>query len=226
MGCGAGRGRRGGGACGRYDPAVGRFVVFEGGEGSGKSTQARILAERWGALLTFEPGDTEVGRRLREILLSPDTGELDERAEALLMAADRAHHVATVVNPALLRGRDVVCDRYVGSSIAYQGHGRGLDPHHVAALSAFATDGLRPDVVVLLEVHEEVAAERLAAAGKPDRMEAAGDDFHRRVAEGYRVQAAADPERWVIVDGSGSVEEVADRVADAIETRGMGRAAG
>ncbi|MCB0978610.1 MAG: dTMP kinase [Acidimicrobiales bacterium] len=205
---------------------MGRFVVFEGGEGSGKSTQARLLAERWGALLTFEPGDTEVGRRLREILLSPETGELDERAEALLMAADRAHHVATVVNPALLRGRDVVCDRYVGSSIAYQGYGRGLDPHHVAALSAFATDGLRPDVVVLLEVPEEIAAERLAAAGKPDRMEAAGDEFHRRVAEGYRLQAAADPERWVVVDGSGSVEEVAARVVEAIEARGMGRADG
>lgn len=193
-------------------------MVFEGGEGSGKSTQARRLAERWGALLTFEPGDTEVGRRLREILLSPETGDLDVRAEALLMAADRAHHVATVVNPALLRGRDVVCDRYVGSSVAYQGHGRGLDPHHVAALSAFATDGLRPDAVVLLEVPEDVAAERLAAAGTPDRLEAAGVEFHRRVAEGYRAQAAADPARWVTVDGTGSLDDVAARVDAALAT--------
>lgn len=191
-------------------------MVFEGGEGSGKSTQARLLAERWGALLTFEPGDTEVGRRLREILLSPDTGDLDVRAEALLMAADRAHHVSTVVRPALLRGRDVVCDRYVGSSVAYQGHGRGLDPHHVAALSAFATDDLRPDVVVLLEVPPEVAAERLAAAGTPDRLEAAGAEFHRRVAEGYRVQAAADPARWITVDGRGSLDEVAARIDAAL----------
>jgi dTMP kinase len=195
---------------------MGRFVVFEGGEGSGKSTQARVLAERWGALLTFEPGDSAVGQRLREILLSPETGDLDVRAEALLMAADRAHHVATVIRPALLRGRDVVCDRYVGSSVAYQGHGRGLDPHHVAALSAFATDDLRPDVVVLLEVPEAVAAERLAAAGTPDRLEAAGAEFHRRVAEGYRVQAAADPNRWITVDGDGPIDEVAARVDAAL----------
>lgn len=198
---------------------MGRFVVFEGGEGSGKSTQARLLAERWGALLTFEPGDSEVGRRLRDILLSPETGDLDARAEALLMAADRAHHVATVIGPALLRGRDVVCDRYVGSSIAYQGHGRGLDPHHVAALSAFATDDLKPDVVVLLEVPEAVAAERLAAGGAPDRLEAAGVEFHRRVADGYRRQAAADPDRWVVVDGDGSADEVAGRVASALADR-------
>ena len=105
---------------------MGRFVVFEGGEGSGKSTQARLLAERWGALLTFEPGATELGARLRKILLDPATTDLDPRAEALLMAADRAHHVATTIRPALLRGRDVVCDRYVGSSLAYQGYARGL----------------------------------------------------------------------------------------------------
>ena len=130
---------------------MGRFVVFEGGEASGKSTQARLLAERWGADLTFEPGDTEVGARLRAILLDPANEDLDPRAEALLMAADRAHHVATRIRPALLRGRDVVCDRYVGSSIAYQGHGRGLPVDEIAALSAFAVDGLVPDLVVLLE---------------------------------------------------------------------------
>ena len=131
---------------------MGRFVVFEGGEGSGKSTQARLLAERWGALLTFEPGATELGARLRKILLDPATTDLDPRAEALLMAADRAHHVATTIRPALLRGRDVVCDRYVGSSLAYQGYARGLGVEEVAELSAFATEGLVPDLVVLLEV--------------------------------------------------------------------------
>ena len=192
--------------------------MFEGGEGSGKSTQAKLLAERWDALLTFEPGDTEVGRRLREILLDPATGDLDDRAEALLMAADRAQHVATVIRPALMRGRDVVCDRYSGSSIAYQGYGRGLDPHHVAALSAFAGEGLRPDLVVLLEVPAEVADERLAATGAPDRMESAGADFHRRVADGFRSQAAADPDRWVVVDGSGTVEEVSVRVLSAVDS--------
>jgi len=194
---------------------VGRFVVFEGGEGSGKSTQARLLAERWGALLTHEPGDTPVGARLRELLLDPATDHLDPRAEALLMAADRAHHVATVIRPALERGRDVVCDRYVGSSVAYQGYGRELGPDAVAELSAFAIDGLVPDLVVLLVVADAVAAERLAAAGAPDKLEAAGDAFHRRVAEGYRDLAAADPGRWVVVDGGGEVDEVAARI-DAV----------
>lgn len=194
---------------------MGRFVVFEGGEGSGKSTQARLLAERWGALLTHEPGDTPVGARLRELLLDPSTDHLDPRAEALLMAADRAHHVATVIRPALERGRDVVCDRYVGSSVAYQGYGRELGPDAVAELSAFAIDGLVPDLVVLLVVADAVAAERLAAAGTPDKLEAAGDAFHRRVAEGYRDLAAADPGRWVVVDGGGEVDEVAARI-DAV----------
>lgn len=198
---------------------MGRFVVFEGGEGSGKSTQARLLAERWGADLTFEPGDTEVGARLRALLLDPATEDLDPRAEALLMAADRAHHVATRIRPALNRGRDVVCDRFVGSSIAYQGYGRGLGAEPVAALSAFATDGLTPDLVVLLSVPAEVAGERLAAAGTPDRLEAAGDEFHRLVGEGYLAQAAADPDRWVVVSGTGTIDEVAARVAEAIDAR-------
>lgn len=194
-------------------------MVFEGGEGSGKSTQARLLADRWGAVFTCEPGGTDVGIRLREILLSPETGDLDVRAEALLMAADRAHHVATKIRPALNRGRDVVCDRFVGSSIAYQGHGRGLGVEAVVALSAFATDGLIPDLVVLMVVPADEAGTRLAAAGKPDRLEAAGDEFHQRVAEGYAMQAAHDPDRWVPVDGSGSVDEVAERVRQAVEQR-------
>ena len=198
---------------------MGRFVVFEGGEGSGKSTQARLLAERWGALLTFEPGGTEVGQRLREILLSPETGDLDPRAEALLMAADRAHHVATLIRPALNRGKDVVCDRFVGSSLAYQGYGRDLGIDQVQALSTFATDGLVPDLVVLLVVPPEVAGVRLAAAGKPDRLEAAGEEFHRRVAEAYLMLAAHDPDRWVAVDGSGTVDEVEARVLEAVEAK-------
>ncbi len=198
---------------------MGRFVVFEGGEASGKSTQAALLAQRWGAELTFEPGDTEVGARLRAILLDPGTGHLDSRAEALLMAADRAHHVATRIRPALMRSRDVVCDRFVGSSIAYQGYGRRLGADEVAALSAFAVDGLMPDLVVLLEVPADVAAARLAGAGALDRMEAAGDEFHRRVAEGYRELAAADPDRWAVVDGTGTVDAVAARVDAAVSAR-------
>ena len=198
---------------------MGRFVVFEGGEGSGKSTQARRLAERWGALFTFEPGGTEVGQRLREILLSPDMEDLDPRAEALLMAADRAHHVATTIRPALNRGKDVVCDRFVGSSLAYQGHARGLGIEEVRSMSAFATDGLLPDLVLLMVVPPEEAGARLAAAGKPDRLEAAGDEFHRKVAEAYLILAAHDPDRWVVIDGSGSVDEVEARVQEAVEAR-------
>ena len=194
-------------------------MVFEGGEGSGKSTQARLLAERWGADLTFEPGDTPVGARLRTILLDPATGELDPRAEALLMAADRAHHVATRILPALHRGRDVVCDRFVGSSIAYQGYGRGLGAQEVEALSVFATDGLQPDLVVLLQVPADVATKRVADAGGLDRMEAAGAEFHRRVDEGYTALAAEDPHRWVVVDGSGTIDEVRARVDAAVDAR-------
>ena len=194
-------------------------MVFEGGEGSGKSTQARLLADRWGAELTFEPGDTPLGVQLRAILLDPATRDLDPRAEALLMAADRAHHVATRILPALHRGRDVVCDRYVGSSIAYQGYGRDLGAQEVEALSTFATDGLQPDLVVLLQVPPELAAQRLAQAGSLDRMEAAGEEFHRRVAEGYVALAAEDPRRWVVVDGAGTVDEVRDRVDQVVDAR-------
>ena len=174
---------------------MGRFVVFEGGEGCGKSTQARLLAERWGAVFTFEPGGTPVGAQLREILLSPETGDLEPRAEALLMAADRAHHVATKIRPALLRGRDVVCDRFVGSSLAYQGHARGLGIDAVRAMNEFGTDGLVPDLVVLLVVPADVADERMRASGQLDRLEQAGDEFHRKVAEAYQMLAAHDPDR-------------------------------
>lgn len=194
-----------------------RLIAFEGGEGSGKSTQAALLAGRLGALLTHEPGGTEVGARIRAIVLDPDVGsELAVRAEALLMAADRAQHVAEVIRPALDRGQDVVTDRFSGSTLAYQGYARGLSVEELARLSLWATGGLEPDVVVLLDVPPGVAGPRMKP--RPDRMEAAGDDFHRRVAEGYRALAAADSLRWRVVDGTGTVDEVEARVADALET--------
>ncbi len=194
-----------------------KFVVFEGGEGTGKSTQAALLAERLGAVLTREPGGTAVGLRLRDVVLGEATARLSPRAEALLMAADRAQHVAEVVRPALDAGRAVVSDRFTGSTLAYQGHGRGLDGGELAWLSAWAAEGLEPDLVVLLDVDREVAAARRCRPR--DRMEAAGDTFHQRVVEGYRSLAAADPGRWVVVDGSGTVEEVAARVWAAYEGR-------
>lgn len=198
----------------------GRFIVFEGGEGCGKSTQAGLLAAERDALLTRQPGGTELGRRLRRLLLGSESGPVDDtpvddRAEALLMAADRAQHVAEVIEPALAAGRDVVCDRYIGSSIAYQGYGRGLDVDIVRAVSGWAAGGLWPDVVVLLEVTEEVASARLGDAR--DRIEAAGSDFHRRVALGFADQARDEPDIWVVVDGSGTVDEVHERVLDAVD---------
>jgi dTMP kinase len=193
------------------------FVALEGLDAAGKSTQARLLAERLGAVLTREPGGTAIGERIRSLLLDTGTVGLDPRAEALLMAADRAQHVAALVRPALAEGTPVVTDRYLYSSIAYQGYGRGLDPSVVRDLSLFAVDGLLPDVVVLLDLPADVAAKRLA--GRPDRFEVEGDGFRRRVAEGYRALAAADPERWVAVDAVGTVEEVAGRVRAAVRDR-------
>ncbi|MDQ4089474.1 MAG: dTMP kinase [Actinomycetota bacterium] len=192
-----------------------RLIVFEGGEGSGKSTQAALLAARLGAMLTREPGGTDVGRRIRSLVLDPSVGSaLDVRAEALLMAADRAQHVAEVIRPALERGVDVVSDRFTGSTLAYQGYARGLPVSELAGLSSWATGGLEPDVVILLDVPASVAAARMKP--EADRMEAAGDEFHRRVVEGYLALAAGDPERWRVVDGSGGVAEVEALVAKAL----------
>lgn len=196
---------------------TGRFVAFEGGEGTGKSTQARLLAEHLGAVLTREPGGTAIGTTIRSIVLAADDNGLVDRAEALLMAADRAQHVAEVVRPALATGRDVVTDRYLGSSIAYQGFGRGLPVEEVRDLSLWATDGLMPDLVVLL--HVDAAEARARIGHGRDRLENAGDDFHRAVEEGFRTLAAADADRWVVVDGGGTVAEVAERVLAVVTAR-------
>jgi dTMP kinase len=166
------------------------------------------------ALLTHEPGGTEIGRRIRALVLDPGATDLAVRTEALLMAADRAQHVAEVIAPALQQGRDVVTDRFSGSTLAYQGFGRGLPLDELTELSQWAAGGLEPDLVVLLDVPASVAASR--RCGSADRMEAAGDAFHARVVEGYRWLAAADPARWIVVDGTGSVDDVAARVHAAV----------
>lgn len=191
---------------------------MEGGEACGKSTQAARLASVLGAVLTREPGGTALGARLRALLLDPATSGLDPRAEALLMAADRAQHVAEVVAPALSAGRHVVTDRFVGSSLAYQGFGRGLALDDVARLSSFATEGLVADLSVLLVVPPAEARRRLGEAGR-DRFESEPPGFHARVAEGFRASAGADPARWVVVDGTGSPDDVAARVRDAVRER-------
>ncbi len=196
---------------------TGHLIAFEGGEGSGKSTQAARLARRIGALLTHEPGDTPLGAAVRAILLDSTTLDITPRAEALLMAADRAQHVVEVVRPALERGQTVVTDRFSGSSIAYQGHGRQLVAAEVASLSDWATDELWPDLVVLLEVPASVSQQRIGPAR--DRLEAAGEAFHRRVHDGFLVQAIADPERWVVVDGTQSEEAVASAIWEIVSIR-------
>ncbi len=196
---------------------TGHLIAFEGGEGCGKSTQAARLARRIGALLTHEPGDTDLGAAVRAILLDSMQLDITPRAEALLMAADRAQHVDALVRPALELGRTVVTDRFTGSSIAYQGYGRQLPPAEVAALSEWATNGLSPDLVILLEVPASVSAAR--TGGARDRLEAAGAAFHRRVHDGFLQQAIADPDRWAVVDGTGTEDEVADAVWQIVAMR-------
>jgi dTMP kinase len=192
-----------------------RLIAFEGGEGSGKSTQAARLAERLGALLTREPGGTPLGEKIRSVVLDPSNGSVDPRAEALLMAAARAQHVADVIEPALARGETVVTDRYIGSSLAYQGHGHGLSVEELVQLSHWATDGRPADVVVLLTVPADVAADRLRRP--TDRMERLGKKFHRRVNEGFTALADANPDHWLVVDGVGTIDEVAERVNKAYD---------
>jgi len=194
----------------------GVFIAFEGGDGTGKSTQAGLLAE-WlredqghEVVLTREPGATPMGRRLREALLDAGT-HLAPRAETLLFAADRADHVATLVRPALERGAVVITDRYVDSSIAYQGAGRNQDSEEVARLSRWATAGLVPDLTVLLDAEPEIARARLAGDGArdgEDRLEALPEDFHERVRRRFLELARREPHRYLIVDASQSVEEI------------------
>src|SRR5919109_899076 len=181
---------------------MGAFVVLEGGDASGKSTQARLLADRLryrgrDVVETFEPGATEAGAAIRALLLDGD-GPVDPTAEALLLAADRAQEVADVIRPALARGADVVSDRYVPSSLAYQGIGRGLGVDEVEKLNRWATGGLEADLVIVLDVDHAVATSR--RAGPRDRLERAGTEFHAAVRDAYRALAANRD--WVLIDGN------------------------
>jgi dTMP kinase len=192
-----------------------RLIAFEGADASGKSTQARRLGQRLDVEVTFQFGATEIGAAIRRILLDPANDELDDRAEALLIIADNAQHVAEIVGPALAAGRTVVSDRFTASALAYQGYGRGLDLDFLAATMAFATGGLVPDLTVLLDVDVAVARERLGH--RIDRIEGAGAAFHERVRRGYLELAAADPDRWLVIDAAGSVDEVGARVDAAVD---------
>jgi len=193
------------------------FISFEGLDGCGKSTQAALLAEAAAAgghevVPVREPGGTAPGERIRSLLLDPDL-EIDPWAEALLYAAARAQLVAEVIRPALERGATVIADRYVDSSLAYQGCARGLGVDEVLAVNRVATSGLLPDRTVLLVLDTAAAAGR---RGAPDRIEAEGTSFHRRVAEGFDAAARRFPDRIAVVDASGTPEQVAGRVREAV----------
>lgn len=203
--------------------APGLFLTLEGGDGAGKTTQARLL-EEWltergrTVVRTREPGGTDVGVLVRDIVLH-HRGDIAPRAEALLYAADRAHHVATVVRPALERGDVVLQDRYLDSSVAYQGAGRVLDAAEVRDLSLWATGGLLPQLTVLLDLDPRVARARLDADDKPfDRLEAERDDFHVRVREAFLALADAEPERFLVVDAARPAEEIAAVIRARVET--------
>ncbi|WP_344122428.1 dTMP kinase [Streptomyces blastmyceticus] len=226
------------------DPAqapsgTGFFIAFEGGDGAGKSTQVQAVADWIRAkghevVVTREPGATAIGKRLRAILLDVGSAGLSDRAEALLYAADRAEHVASVVRPALERGAVVITDRYIDSSVAYQGAGRDLSPTEIARISRWATDGLVPHLTVLLDVSPETARERFTEA--PDRLESEPAEFHQRVRTGFLTLAASDPARYLVVDAGQEPEAVSTVVrhrldevlplsAHEIETREQARKA-
>ncbi len=195
----------------------GRYIVFEGGEGSGKSTQARRLAGRISAIRTFEPGATPLGIELRSLLLDVDQPPISARAETLLMAADRAQHLATVVEPALARGQHVVSDRSLYSSMAYQGGARGLGLEPVRSINLWAMADRRPDIVIFLDLAPADAHGRLARS--LDRLEQEGLDFHQAVHDSYHTMAAADPDTWVTIDAAGSPDEIEAQIWDAVEGR-------
>lgn len=200
---------------------AGLFITFEGGDGAGKTTQSDILIawlEGQGrtVVTSREPGGTDLGLELREIVLHR-RGEIAPRAEALIYAADRAHNIATKVRPALERGDIVVQDRYLDSSVAYQGAGRVLGGDEVREVSLWATEGLLPDLTILLDLPESLGADRLAdSRTQYDRLEAEKADFHGRVRAGYLELAAAEPERFLVIDARQPVETIAAAVRERV----------
>ncbi len=199
----------------------GLFITLEGGDGSGKSTQSALLTE-WltteghTVVHSREPGGTELGMELRTIILHR-RGHVDPRAEALLYAADRAHNVATRVRPALDRGNIVIQDRYIDSSVAYQGAGRVLDATEVRELSLWAAEGLLPDLTILLDLDPALARDRLSAVRTEyDRLEAEKSDFHERVRNGYLQLAAVEPDRFLVIDATRTARDIAAVIAERV----------
>jgi len=200
--------------------ADGCFIAFEGGEGAGKSTQERLLADSLTSegievVRTREPGGTPAGEAIRTVVLSPQFAGLDERAEALLFAASRGEHVARVIRPALERGEVVICDRYLDSSVAYQGYGRDLGPQRIRELSLWATHDLLPDVTVLLDIDPQIGLSRVS---DPDRLEAEPLAYHQSVRDGFLAIAAREPDRYLVLDASQPVDELASAILARVRT--------
>ncbi|WP_216378411.1 dTMP kinase [Arcanobacterium phocae] len=196
---------------------AGLFISFEGGDGAGKSTQVQLLT-RWlteqghTVVVTREPGGTELGAQIRQLLLYG--GEVSARAEALLYAADRAQNMDTKIAPALSRGEIVITDRYLDSSVAYQGAARALGKDEVRDLSLWAVQGRMPDITFLLDVPVETGKARVGA--EKDRLESAGVAFHQRVREEFLQLAQAEPQRWIVIDGTAEIAEIAQHIQGAV----------
>ncbi|KQY62731.1 MULTISPECIES: dTMP kinase [unclassified Nocardioides] len=206
--------------------SVGVFVCFEGGEGAGKSTQSTLLRawleeQGYAVVLTFEPGDTAVGRQIRQIVLDPATGELSHRTEALLYAADKAEHIDTVVSPALARGEVVITDRYVDSALAYQGAGRDLVVDEVEQVNRWATHDLRPHLTVVLDLEPQHGLGRFT---ERDRIEGETDDFHQRVRGAFLRMAEANPDHYLVCDARLPIDAIAKAVRERVEPM-LGQAA-
>lgn len=206
---------------------AGRFIVFEGGDGAGKSTQAALLADALRksghqVLQTREPGGTEIGEKLRSLVLDHGQGTVDARTEALMYAAARAAHVEQVIRPALESGTMVICDRFVDSSLAYQGVGRALGEEPVRSINDFATGGLRPDLTVLLDVTPSSGRSRrtVGADGQPvaeDRLESEPDEFHSRIREAFLGFAQREPANYLVLDAASSIQELAEAISTALQ---------
>lgn len=199
----------------------GYFIVFEGGDGAGKSTQIRLLnqalqAAGWQVTLSREPGGTAMGEKLRQLVLDGTKTGLDGRAEALIFAASRAAHAQEVIRPALAAGHIVLCDRYIDSSLAYQGAGRGLGVDNVRQLNLWATQNLLPDLTILLDLPFELGRARAGSRGQADRMEAESDQFHRVLGQTYRDLATQNPERYALIDASATIKQIHRQVKQAV----------
>ena len=198
---------------------TGVFITFEGGDGSGKSTQVGLLADElrsqgYSVVATREPGGTAIAEKIRDVLLDPANHEMGDRTEALLFAAGRAEHVHHLIRPAISRGDVVISDRFMDSSVVYQGMGRGLGAPDVMGLNMWATDNLRPDLTIILDVDAGFGLDRI---GDKDRIEQASPELHNKVRQGFLQLAAADPQRYLVIDASQTVEAIAAEVLERVE---------